>query len=72
MFGPALNPNRAHESENGVEQQPQEEEEEEEGFFCRVCGERVKSVSEDKHNSTTLHIFNQQHRPQERKVGCGV
>lgn len=38
------------------------------GFFCGVCGEHVASVSEEKHSSSTLHIFNQQHRPPERKV----
>lgn len=74
MIGPALNPNLAQESKNGMKHGEAEEEkdEEEEGFFCEVCGERVKSLSEDKHNTSTLHIFNQKHRPQERKVSCSV
>ncbi|CAN0191124.1 unnamed protein product [Ectocarpus sp. 6 AP-2014] len=60
VFGPPQNPNLAgqDESAGGAEK----------GFFCRVCGERVASLSEEKHNTSTLHIFNQQHRPQGRKV----
>ncbi|CAN0025956.1 unnamed protein product, partial [Ectocarpus sp. 4 AP-2014] len=60
VFGPPQNPNLAcqDESAGGAEK----------GFFCRVCGERVTSLSEEKHNTSTLHIFNQQHRPQGRKV----
>ncbi|CAN0037269.1 unnamed protein product, partial [Ectocarpus sp. 12 AP-2014] len=60
VFGPPQNPNLAgqEESAGGAEK----------GFFCRVCGERVTSLSEEKHNTSTLHIFNQQHRPQGRKV----
>ena len=73
MFGPALNPNLAHACENGKgQEEEEEEEEEEEGFFCHVCRERVKSVSEEKHNTSTLHIFNQKHRPQERKASFDV
>ncbi|CAN0393897.1 unnamed protein product [Ectocarpus sp. 12 AP-2014] len=60
VFGPPQNPKLAgqDESAGGAEK----------GFFCRVCGERVTSLSEEKHNTSTLHIFNQQHRPQGRKV----
>lgn len=60
VFGPPQNPNLAgqDESAGGTEK----------GFFCRVCGEHVTSLSKEKHNTSTLHIFNQQHRPQGRKV----
>ncbi|CAM9783102.1 unnamed protein product, partial [Scytosiphon promiscuus] len=58
-FGPAPDP--------GVDPTDTDEERKE-GFFCRVCGERVKSLSEEKHATSTLHIFNQKHRPQDRKV----
>ena len=69
-FGPAPNPNRTREygPSNREEQEGGERERGEEGFFCGVCGERVKSLSEEKHNTSTLHIFNQQHRPADRKV----
>lgn len=69
VFGPAPNPSNPHHSAtNNTGRDGEELEEEEEGFFCRVCGERVKSVSEEQHGTSTLHIFNQKHRPQERKV----
>lgn len=55
IFGPAPRP-------SGMESKPVE------GFLCRVCDEFVTSLSEDKHNTSTLHIFNQQHKPTERKV----
>lgn len=68
MFGPAQNPNLVRESENNTGRDEEEQEEDKEGFFCRVCGERVKSLSEEKHSTSTLHTFNQKHKPQERKV----
>lgn len=75
VFGPAPNPQRFHHSEKNTSERDGEELEEEEGFFCRVCGERVRSVSEEQHSTSTLHIFNQKHRPPERKVSgqwpCG-
>ena len=83
-FGPAPNPNpdlpygpnsKGEEEEEEEEEKEEKErarEAEEEGFFCRVCRERVKSLSEEKHNTSTLHIFNQQHRPADRKVRGSV
>lgn len=68
VFGPAPNPNQNRHSKDKNTERDGEELEEEEGFLCRVCGERVKSVSEEQHVTSTLHIFNQKHRPQERKV----
>lgn len=73
VFGPVHNPSRARKPDDGDgEEEGEEEDDGEDGFFCRVCGERVKSLPREKHNTSTLHIFNQEHRPQERKVGRNI
>ena len=58
VYGPAPNPHANSRNKSGTLR----------GFFCGVCGERVTSQTEEQHSTSTLHIFNQRHKPSERKV----